>query len=139
MNLISKTLAIFVLTTTLLCSCDIYKFELDNIVRAEQEKCPLKINDGMMQTQVSLTDTCVLFVIEYDETLYTPDYVESKANSIKEAMLSNINVDNADMRNYINELADNAKHCQLPLIWTYEGSASHKKTIVKIEPSEIKN
>ncbi len=139
MKPILHILSAIALVATLNSCNNIYKFELENIVRAECEKCPMPINEGMMQTKVELTDTCVLFTIEYDENLYQANYVDGKASSIKQTMLNNINVSSIDMRSYLNELASNAKNCRLPLIWLYKSSRTHKETIVKIEPEEIAN
>ncbi len=129
--------ALFLLSVAVLTSCDMRRTELLLTMSAEGDSCPKPAGRGMTQTKAELNDTCVLFVVEYDEEMYPTSQFEHYAKEIRSQLIDHINVRNLDCRTPLHAIADNAKHCQIPLVWIYESNATHKQTIVRVAPEQI--
>ena len=131
-SLLSCALSLFALS-----SCEqALRFELQNMMNEQGEQCPKNAGVGMTLTKAELNDSCCLYVIEYDADRY-PTQFEQHAKAIRAQLLGNINNPDPDKRTPLNELAEAAKKCGVPIVYVYQNNKTRAEVVVKITPDDI--
>ncbi|MBQ3634231.1 MAG: hypothetical protein II951_01245 [Bacteroidales bacterium] len=136
----SVKLASVIALTTLatMTSCDIHRLDLKLALEVEAGANPKPAGLGMTQTKAELTDSCVLFWIECDESVVPFTKIDERSDEVRRQFLAHLHDDDIEHRSPLHEIAGCAKRCNLPIVWVYEATESHRQTIIRIEPREMK-
>lgn len=96
-------------------------------------QCPMKIDQGMTITELTIEGWCVVYNVEIDENLYSIEALESCLTEVKENIVANLDKTDPAIQAFL----EACKQANKGIAYKYIGKVSGKSCMVKIPASEL--